>query len=706
MRYATILAAGTALAAIAAATPMTAFAADASASSAAGAPTAIEEVIVTARQREEKLKDVPVAVTAVTGDFLRDKQIYAVKDIAAYAPGLNINSDSVGRAFISIRGVGTTLINTVQPGVGIFIDGVYQPDTSYLNSPLVDVARVEVLRGPQGTLFGNNTLGGAINVITRQPSNDFTGRIDAVYAGTDNFGSVSGSVSGPLVKDVLQARIGAAYHHQDGFQKNLLAGGFSNPLDQQSVNATLRFVPAAWAVFVVNGDYNRVSGGSTAYFGVSGPTDYTLNGSSNHSSLATDVYKGVDLKGVFDVASLKTTVTAIGAYNRRDQDSSVDGDFGPVDFLRATGTSVLETYTGELRADTRFSDRFSTLFGAFADRSVTDTTAVTTLVPFGLNLPKSDHAVTAQQAVYGTGFLKITDTLDLSAGLRYDHQSVHATSASTAATYTANNLEPRFTLTERWTADFMTYASIARGVRGGGQNGPGAPNLLYKGDSVWTYEVGTKFAVLDHRLTIDADVFYNDYSDFIGQNSLAPSTAGAGFVAINLNTGHVASYGVEVEAHAKVTSQWRIDGGFTLLHARITDDSEYFQTTGVHVSNTRLIFTPDWNFNLDTSYTVPLGADDVVFDAGVVGKGSRPGSSLDPNVSPILSAYYLANSSVTWKHNAFQVSLFATNLFNERYIESYIDKSALVRAGLSALAQNLAIQGDRRRYGVRVGVRF
>ena len=120
----------------------------------------------------------PIAVSAFSGDQLREAKILAVKDVAALAPGLNINSDSVGRAFVSIRGVGTTLIDSVQPGVGIFFDGIYQPNTSYLNSPVVDVERIEVLRGPQGTLFGNNTLGGAINVITRKPSDEFRGRAD------------------------------------------------------------------------------------------------------------------------------------------------------------------------------------------------------------------------------------------------------------------------------------------------------------------------------------------------------------------------------------------------------------------------------------------------------------------------------------------------------------------------------------------------
>src|SRR3569623_863767 len=192
MRFTTILATGTAVAAFAtagaaqAAAPGVAVPApavpaaqaapvpDTAAQTADAAPDG--DIVVTARQREESLKDVPIAITALTGAELHDRQVNAVKDIAAYTPGLSINSDSVGRAFVSIRGIGTTLIDTVQPGVGIFIDGICRPNTSYLNSPIVDVARIEVLRGPQGTLFGNNTLGGAINVITRQPGNDWQGR--------------------------------------------------------------------------------------------------------------------------------------------------------------------------------------------------------------------------------------------------------------------------------------------------------------------------------------------------------------------------------------------------------------------------------------------------------------------------------------------------------------------------------------------------
>ncbi|WP_262692571.1 TonB-dependent receptor [Kordiimonas aestuarii] len=666
----------------------------------------LEEIVVTARQREESLKDVPIAVSAITGDKLKEQQIYAVKDIAAYVPGLNINSDSVGRAFVSIRGVGTTLIDTVQPGVGIFIDGIYQPNTSYLNSPLVDVERVEVLRGPQGTLFGNNTLGGAINVITRKPGDEFEGRVDGAYADSDDFRSLSASVSGPIVEDVLQLRLGAAYHHHDGFQENVLAGGYSNPLTQKTVNGTIRLLPSEWAEFTLNASYDKVKGGNVAYLGVAGPTDYSLEGASNVLNIAEHEYKGVNLKGEFDVESIDTIITTVLAYNRRDQQSVGDGDYGPVDFFRSAGESRLVTKTGELRFDTNWSARFSTLLGVFTSRSTTDASGVTTVVPAGLDVPSASFAEIESQAVFGTAFIDLSDSVDLAVGLRYDHQKLDATNAGSTDAYEANDVQPRVTLTKNWNEDVMTYASVARGVRGGGQNGPGAPNLIYRGDSVWTYELGTKLTTADKSFSLDAAVFYNDYKHFIGQNALAPSTTGAGYVAVNLNSGTVHSYGAEAEMHWQLTSNWRIDASATLLHARIVDGSEFEDTTGYALPSDRIIFTPDWNFSLGTNYVVPVGDNELAFDLGLVGKGSRMGSSLDPDVAPLLETYYLVNGSITWRMERFEVAAFVSNLFNDKYMESYIDQSLLVRAGLAAVAQNLGLQGERRRIGVRATVRF
>ena len=689
--------------------------ADPQADTAAGTAPVASDILVTARRREERLQDVPIAVTAISGDAIKQQQLVVVRDVAAYTPGLNINSDSVGRAFVSIRGIGTTLIDTVQPGVGIFIDGIYQPNTTYLNSPLVDVARVEVLRGPQGTLFGNNTLGGAINVVTRQPSNAWEGRVDGALATGDNYASVSGSVSGPIVADVLQFRIGAAYHKEDGFQRNLLAGGDQNPLETKSINGTLRFVPTNWARFTLNGGYDRVFGGSTPYFNVRGPRDYSLDGRTNQRSLGTIDYYAANLKGEFDVDSLKTTITAIGAYNESKTKGGGDGDYSPLDFFRATTNRTLKTRTGELRFDTKWSEAFSTLVGAFYSRSTTDASGTTTIVPARLTVPNAATSENENIAGFATGFLNFGDGLDLAVGIRYDHQKLDASTAGLAAAYKANEWQPRATLTKRWTSDFMTYASVARGVRGGGQNGPGAPNLTYRGDSVWTYEVGSKASALDGRLTANVAAFYNDYKNFIGANALAPSTIlnpatgqPVGFVAINLNSGDVKSYGAEAELAFNVSKLWRVYANATLLHARVTDASEFRATTGYAYPGDRILFVPDANYAIGTNVRVPFYKDQaIVLDTNVVAKGQRTGASLDATSVPILDAYHLVNASVAWQAGPLEVAAFATNLFNEKYIETYLDASLLRRAGLPApLVSNLAIQSPRRRIGIRGTVRF
>jgi iron complex outermembrane receptor protein len=664
------------------------------------------DIIVTARKREERLKDVPIAVTGITADTLAKQQIYQVKDIAAFAPGLNINSDAVSRSFVSIRGIGTTLIDTVQPGVGIFIDGIYEPNTSYLNSPLLDVQRIEVLRGPQGTLFGNNTLGGAINVITRQPSNTWHMNASAAYAGPDDFNSGALSVSGPIVPDVLQFRLGASFHNQDGFETNKLAPGNANPLHQRSVSGTLRWEAANWASFTANASFDRVRGGVTPYIDLTGPKDYSETATLNLNSIGTFTYRQANLKGDFDLASLKTKATATVAYDARDGVASGDGDFGPFDVFRAiNGNNQLRTTSGELRFDTKYNSAFSSLVGVYGTHTTYRNNTNTYVVAAGVTIPATELDTTDTAAAFGTLFWQIDPTLELATGLRYDHQ--HVVVQGRAVGYKANELEPRVTLTKHWTPEIMTYGSISRGFRGGGSNGPGSPNPIYKGDSVWTYELGAKTESRDHKLTLDGAIFYNDYDDFIGQNSLAPKTNGAGFVAINLNTGHVTSYGAELEATYRPTERWAFSTGVTLQHARITDASEYVNTTHMPLPSNRILFTPDWNFFANASYTQPVGADSIRFDGTLIGKGDRVGSSLSSASVPTLDAYYLVNSSITYTHGRIELALFATNLFNEKYLESYLDKSLLTTAGFpAALSNNLGIQGDRRRVGVRASYKF
>ena len=270
MRFTTMLVSGCAFVALAASSAVAQQAAPAAAEEATGD----QDIIVTARKRNETLLDVPVAVTAVSGDVLAKRSINSVREAALLSPGLNINSDGAGRAFVSIRGVGVTIQSTVQPGVGLFVDGIYRPNTAYLNNPLNDVERIEVLRGPQGTLYGKNTLGGAINVITRQPGNVFEARGMASYAGPDNAWQVGASVAGPIVEDKLAVRVAGSHREQDGFINNVIIGGKSNKFNTDSINATIRATPTEDLTITIGGYYDWVKGTAFLYARVTGrPSD-------------------------------------------------------------------------------------------------------------------------------------------------------------------------------------------------------------------------------------------------------------------------------------------------------------------------------------------------------------------------------------------------------------------------------------------------
>lgn len=710
-----LLAGVSVLAAVSAAAPAMA---DDAAPAAAAADTA-PEIVVTARKRAESLLDVPVAVTAVSGDTLARRNINSVREAAVLTPGLNISSDGAGRAFVSIRGVGVTLVQSVQPGVGLFVDGIYRPNTAYLNNPLLDVERIEVLRGPQGTLYGKNTLGGAINVITRQPGNEFEARGQASYAGPDNAWLVSGSVSAPIVQDKLAIRVGASHRQQDGFINNTNIGGKANKLNTDSVSTTIRATPTEDLTIVVNGYYDWVKGANVPYARVAGPTDYSRSNQFDTLGTTNYKYRGVNARIETPIEAINTKVSLLAAYDLRNTSApDTDGDFGPsnpalpIPAVRQSSTDALRTKTVELRFDTELSDQFSTLVGLFYSRETTRANQLTNIAIPLIGLSINNRALNATKAdtyaAFGTAFWKPNADWEVALGLRYDHEDRSSSGsvnggAPSSVGLKSNEVEPRLSVTRHWSKELMTYASVARGYRGGGFNAVTAPVRVYKGDSAWTYEVGAKYASLDRSFTLSGDVFYSDYKNYIGLNSIAPASTG-GLVTVDLNSGDVESYGAELEATFKPVPEWTLSGSATYMHARLTDSSPYTAVTGRTLATNRLTFQPDWMFNLSSDYAVPLGENSLTFSASVNGKGSRSAASLNQTTPTILKSYVLANGSITYRMGNIELAVFGNNLFNKKYFDSYIEKTTLTLAGLPA--SDLGIIGDLRRYGVRASFRF
>lgn len=684
------------------------------------------EIIVTARKREESLKDVPVAATAISGEAIEKRGFTSVRQVAQLTPSLNINSDGAGRAFVSIRGVGTTLIDTVQPGVGIFVDGIYQPNTSYLNNPLTDVERVEVLRGPQGTLYGKNTLGGAINVITRQPGNDFEGKVIASYAGPDNAWTAGGSISGPIIQDRLQTRVAFVHQEQEGFIRNALLDANQNPLNTDTISASIRATPADDVNLTINGYYTWLTGGAVPYVFVSDPQDYDNELFLNSTNYQVFKYRGVNAKLDFPIAALSSTVTLIAAYDRRGVvTNDSDPDFTQANTLRSSAVDDLKTRTAELRLDSELSSTLSSIFGLFYSRETRKTDQDITILPGVFNFLNNSLSTTESDtyAAFGTMFWRPTDAWELSAGLRWDRQERVAAGLQTnqfpvpgtvvtGGVIKETTLSPRIALTHHVNSDVMIYGSVARGARGGGFNPPAVPANLrtYKGDSAWVYELGTKYASPDRNVSIAASLFYNDYKDYLGLNSILRT--GPSFTTIDLNTGDIESYGIELEGVFRVTPEWTLSGGGSLMHARLTNTDIYTQTTGRTLASNRLSFQPDWNFSLNSDYVVPVGDGSITFNANLVGKGSRIPASIrqitpefpgHPPLTP-LSAYVLANGSITYRIGGIEVGAFVNNAFNKKYFESYIERTTLVLAGLPN--SDVGIIGDRRRYGIRTRITF
>ena len=702
------------------------FAQDSAATPAAAETEDDGVIVVTARKRDETLSDVPIAVTAIDGDTLTARGINSVREAAVLSPGLNINSDGSGRAFVAIRGVGVTLVQSVQPGVGLFIDGIYQPNTAYLNNPLLDVDRIEVLRGPQGTLYGKNTLGGAINVITRQPSDVFEARANGSYAGPDNSWLVSGAVSGPIAGDVLGFRIAASHRQQDGFLTNTLLNKDANRFNTDSINATLRLAPSEGFSLTVKGYYDWVDGVNVPYSRVSGPKDYRRDVQFNTLNSISYKYRGINARAEADLGG-GSKLSVIGAYDMRNSFApDSDGDFGPANTVRSVGRDSLRTMTLETRLDSEWSDQFSTLVGLFTSNEATrvnntDTIALVhpILGPISIVRNTTTKNVADTYAAFGTLFWKPTSDWEVALGLRYDRENRVSRGAVNTVTTTvlgavpsggivptaklkSSEWQPKLTVSRKWTPDLMTYVSVARGYRGGGFNAPTAPTRTYSGDSAWTYEAGAKYAT--PGLMLSGAVFYNDYKNYIGLNSIAPA-AGGGLVTVDLNTGDVESYGVELEAMVRPVRNWTLRGGFTYMHARITDDSAYVGTTGRQLSSDRLTFQPDWLANISTDYRIEMGGDDeVVLSAGLFGKGKRLAATLNETTPTILDSYWLTNASIAYRTGPVEVALFANNIFNTEYFESYIEKTTLLLAGLPA--SDLGITGDRRRYGVRASLKF
>jgi iron complex outermembrane recepter protein len=340
-----------------------------------------DAIIVTATKREQTLQDVPVAVSVTSADQIERAQVRDLKDLQTLVPSLRVSQlqSSASTDFI-IRGFGNGSNNVgIEGSVGVFIDGVYRSRSAAAISDLPNLQRVEVLRGPQSTLFGKNASAGVISIVTAAPKYEFGGSVEASY-GNYNAIVLKGDVTGPIVADKIAFSLAAGINKRDGYGTNLADGSKTSERDRWNVRTQLLIEPSETVSFRIIGDYDKIDenccfvgnvfGGPTvaAIRAIGGNINangiFSYDEFQNFASENDITNKGVSAQGDFELGALK--LTSISAYRTSRAKTNADSDFTSADLIgRNAGDVDIETKTQELRLTSDFDGKFNFLLGGY-----------------------------------------------------------------------------------------------------------------------------------------------------------------------------------------------------------------------------------------------------------------------------------------------------------------------------------------------------
>lgn len=542
----------------------------------------LEEVTVTAQRRAERLQDVPVAVTAFTAAELAARGVGSTRDILPMTPNVTYDeSFTVGNSFVSVRGVAQ--INNADSPVAIVVDGVPQNSQKQLRMELFDVERIEVLKGPQGALYGRNAIGGAINIVTREPSNELDGWAQ-VGAGSGNLRAASGAVSGPIVQDKLLFRLSGAYKDSDG---NIESSFLRQKVDfYESKDIRARFMILATEALTIDlrGSFSDIDGGAV----MDASMDASLSGNATREVLPRSDIPGNSAREISD-ATVKIdwrtaagTLTAITGYTDLTEDYYGDLDFcNPVDCPagifglgpQADQRQVLDMtlLSQEVRLASPDEQRLRWIVGGFYLATQRDLDTIANLlipnVPAIALISNAEENDNDAYSAFAQVDYDITDRTTLGVSLRYDRDKREQTNASVPArptrTKSFSDVQPRVVIDHKLNDDQLVYATYATGFRSGGFNGVGG--RPFDAETLQNYEVGYKSTWWDDRLRLNAAVFRSRSEDY--QFFYVDFNQGGAQVIDNLD--EVEFTGAELEWQVQATRHWTLLGAVGLLDSEI-----------------------------------------------------------------------------------------------------------------------------------------
>lgn len=596
----------------------------------------LNEVVVTAQKREEALQDIPASITAISSAEIKDYRLWNSKDLTAIAPNLYSNNSGDDRNVTSIRGITTT---SYDPAVATYIDGVNQFSLDTYISNLNDIERIEILRGPQGTLYGRNAMGGVINIITKQPTNSTSGFAE-INVGNHGQQRYSLAIRTPVISNKLFFGASGMFDKRNGFYTNQF---YNNSFDRQhgiAGNYYLEYKPGAkWAITLnVKHQDNRNYGTFPLVFGVDEAfaNPYLLSQDAVGKMIDNTFNTSLTLKHSGSAFNF-TSLTA-WQQNHRYYDAPLDGDFSPADAVTVINNygnkwNKVKVFTQEFRFSSAGSKAspFKWTAGTYFFYQNNPSKQAT---HFGkdaglLGVPDSNfstiNTTTAKNtgiAFYGQTSYSINKKLDLIAGLRYDYEnkrlgvmgeyqkdggSAIVTLPDTSATANFNALSPKLGLSYQIAVNNNLYATYSRGYRTGGltqlSSDPSQPPLYpYKPEYSNNFEVGVKNTFLQDRVRLNVTVFYTRVN-----NAQVPTLILPDAITVTKNTGKLSSKGAEIEASAEPVKGLQLDYNFGYTNAKYTSLKVSQNGASVDLNGKKQIFTPDITSMFGAQYGYNLG---------------------------------------------------------------------------------------------------
>lgn len=749
---------------------LSAYAVPSYAQTVAGEPETISQsqqstgIVVTARRREERLQEVPLAITAFSEEELDAKSIDTLADLAAFSPGLAFQDVNGAYAAPVLRGVAQIDQTGPQGNVGVFIDGVYLNNRSALAFDQFDLARIEVVKGPQSALYGRNTFAGAINYVSANADpSQFGGNVELTIGNYDRYEG-KGALNVPLT-DGIAVRVFGGYSKFDGTILNDLSGEYLDGWDDRwsagakltaeitdkltldlfgvhsetkndlpALNSISNSLNNCGSTTVVNGEtFNTFFCGDLPY-----PTDFQLDDETGFGLTGdSNIYYG-RLSYVGDVVD----VTALVNYTEAQYELLIDTTGNPNavntplfgGLSRQLFTNAATDQSTDLNFDIRFSSKdynpITWMVGFnYFDSLVSDVLALNfqVLGAVGTTPPvfssRGGELRTKGHAIYGSLGYEFSSELSLLAELRYsiDDQNFAGTGGflGVNGSQTFKYATPRFSLNWQKSDNLLLYATAARGVKTGGfnSNAAGTDFFTFDVETNWTYEAGVKSTLFDGALLANANVFYIDWRDIHAQGQLPFST-----LTVVANNGDASVKGVEAQLIYNITPFFQlsangalldpkyndnvIDGEVAFICGEITGSTVISSNCTASVGGNQIARTTDKQFALGASYTIPdIATDlDAYFRADYSWQAGKYSTSLNVQDQGSIS---LLNARAGLKFGDYELSIWGKNLLQNEYLSrATVIASTANGAPLSGVATTRVYPGQRRTYGLDLKARF